>query len=1436
MAGTLSVQGQLTADFTSDIRQGCSPIVVNFQDRSSGGPTSWHWDFGNGASSTLQNPSATYFNTGTYSVTLTVTTNNGAVTNSVTKTAYITVLEEPTVNFTADRTTGCSPAVVQFQDQSTSPGGATITNWEWDFGDAQTATGPNPTHVFRGAGSYTVTLTITNSAGCRKLFSMPNFVNVNPGVTPRFTWSDPGVCRAPATVNFTNNSTGPGTISYSWNFGDGGTTGTGSPSHTFQTNGTYHVLLLATSSLGCSDSAASDIVVGRVNTDLEVPAHICPRQTVTFMNSSLPRPIASQWTFSNGARDTLANASVSFATPGTYSVHLVNTYATCVDSVDKTFTVSTVPQTSFTVSDSGRCQPPLAVQFTNTSSLSSSYQWLFGDNGTASDQNPSHTYNSMGSFSVTLIATDTSGCSDTLTRNNLINIRKPIISYVGLPAEGCIPDTVGMKANVQTFGSVTSWSWNFGDGSAPSTQDSTGHIYPNVGTYDITLTITTSDGCTVRDTLREGVKVGTHPVPLFVGTPTTACADPGVTFTNQSTNATDYQWEFGDGTSSTEVNPIHVFADTGHFNITLTAINNGCRERLLKPRYITVLPSVSKFTWRPDCADQLSYTFIDRSVGATGWTWDFGDGSTYSGQNPPAHQFPAFGSYTIKLTTTNGSCSYTLSKTLVVTDRKPRINGIDSVGCKPFTARLRVEAADLGIFRKYQWNFGDGSRIDTTQGDNAVHNYPNPGIYNVTLTAIDSFGCRFTRTDSGQVRVNGPIANFGALNPRGCRGMTVTFTDSSRTDGRNGIRSWVWDFGDSLRTPFTAPPFTHTFDTTGDFDIRLIVTDSSGCSDSILKRQFVRTSRIHADFTAIREYCPGSNLYFTNLTQADLPFAQTWQFSDGGTSSDYNAMHPFADTGYYGVTLLVEDFLGCRDSLHRDTFIHVKVPHASFTANNLVTYCTPFQAMFQNTSDFYYMSTWSFGPGLGTSNQTNPYAFYTRPGTYPVKLVITAYGGCKDSTTQNMVVHDQADARLDYSPLNGCTPLNVDFSAFAPMNARFVWDFGDGNVVDTSINAILHRYTDFGDFVPRIIMRELSGQCTIALVGTRTISLLGTHARFELDSMLFCDRGTLQANSDSTTSNDPIVNYQWTFGDGGTASAPNPSHTYTAPGQYDVTLVVNTQAGCTDTMMKGPVKVVATPQVAIVADSIVCRRDRVPYAGQFLVPDTSVVQWQWVFPNGNSSTLQNPGVQVYDTTGVFDVMAVVVNSSGCRDTLHQQLLVNGLPLVTLPAQITKFAGVPAVLSGQYSSGVQSYFWSPAQGLSCTDCPEPVATPSFNTLYTVTAIDSNGCKNKASVQVLVLCQGARVFVPNTFSPNGDGHNDRFFVEGNGLSRLKSLRVFNRWGEVVFEARDFPVNNPSYGWDGMYKGQKAAPDVYVYQVEVFCENSEVLKFEGNVALIR
>jgi gliding motility-associated-like protein len=336
---------------------------------------------------------------------------------------------------------------------------------------------------------------------------------------------------------------------------------------------------------------------------------------------------------------------------------------------------------------------------------------------------------------------------------------------------------------------------------------------------------------------------------------------------------------------------------------------------------------------------------------------------------------------------------------------------------------------------------------------------------------------------------------------------------------------------------------------------------------------------------------------------------------------------------------------------------------------------------------------------------------------------------------------------------------------------------------------------------------------------------------------LFCDSGYLRI-FDSTTTNDPALSYVWDYGDGVVSTNPNDTlHYYTTPGNYSLFLKVTTANGCVDSL-RTPVKVVQSPVISMISDSKICVDERMRHAGVFNIPDSSVVTWLWKFPNGNSATVQNPPSQQYHTPGDFKVYAYATNTSGCVDSAIQNVRVNPLPTVTLPSTLTMQNGFPITLPGVYSSNVVQYSWLPDNNtLSCIDCPQPTTiNTKFTTKYSVSVVDSNGCKNTGDVNVVVICMNANVYVPNTFSPNGDGSNDVFYVRGKGLERVKSLRVFNRWGEIVFEKKDFPVNDIASGWDGKHKGNRPQADVYIYQVEVFCENGEVIQFDGNVALIQ
>ncbi|MBL7752291.1 MAG: PKD domain-containing protein, partial [Chitinophagaceae bacterium] len=205
------------ANFTASPLSGCSPLVVNFTDLSTNTPTSWAWDFGTGATSSAQNPTTTFFNPGTYTVVLTATNASGS--NTLTRTAYITVYEAPSVNFIGVDSVGCYPLRTQFTDQSQPGAGNTNLGWEWSFGDGAISTQQNPTHRYDLSGNYSVTLRVTNDKGCTRTLNKPQYIQVSPGVDANFSNSSPNVCQPPVDISFNNLSTGPGVLTYSWNFG-----------------------------------------------------------------------------------------------------------------------------------------------------------------------------------------------------------------------------------------------------------------------------------------------------------------------------------------------------------------------------------------------------------------------------------------------------------------------------------------------------------------------------------------------------------------------------------------------------------------------------------------------------------------------------------------------------------------------------------------------------------------------------------------------------------------------------------------------------------------------------------------------------------------------------------------------------------------------------------------------------------------------------------------------------------------------------------------------------------------------------------------------------------------------------------------------------------------------------------------------------------------
>lgn len=1426
------------ANFSSNTQSGCAPLAVAFTDQSSGNPTEWNWEFSNGTLSNDKNPTVSFATPGTYSVKLVVRNANGI--DQIERIDYITVYPSPVADFEADLRLGCMPVSVKFTDHSSTPSG-TITKWEWEFGDGETSSQQNPSHTYTTTGFYTVSLRVTSSNGCVRRISRGRYIRVVDGVETNFSFSNPGTCKAPFSINFQNQSSGPGNITYSWNFGNGQTSTVKNPSTVYTAPGTYNVRLDARSDLGCSGSIEKPVTITQTNTDFTSPTAICLEQPVTFQNNSSATPVNSSWNFGDGTVSAQINPIKTFLTAGTYTVKLINSYSSCTDSVSKTVLVTDKPAVDFTVNDSSSCQAPFNVQFTDMTPGATSWLWDFGDGTTSPLQNPTHQYNSVGNYTVTLTAGTSTDCSNTITKTDLIKIQETSVSINS--ASGCIPFSYTPKATIQTLDSIATYLWDFGDGTTSNVKSPPPHNYPTEGKYTVSLTITTESGCTKTVTVPNAVVAGTPPSGIsFTANPSNACASDAISFSGQAITSpgadVEWNWDFGDGELGSGQTTTHKFMQIGTLDVTLTVSNNGCPRSFTSP--VTIRPPIAKFEYTVNCTNRSvnfsNTSLVDATATPLTYLWEMGDpaNTQFTVATPPAFTYPGPGTYNAKLTVTNGTCTYTVTEPVILLDEKADFTINENPVCKSSTFTLSSINNNENNIKKYEWVVGGNMLADTTRS--VTHRLSTNGTYDVSLTITDINGCTNTKTVSDYITVNGPTARFAPATTGACLNKAVTFNDLS-TSSTAAIVKWQWNFGDSTPVQtFNAPPFTHTYSKAGRFPVTLVVTDANGCTDRYRLPGNLLVTNPLAGFRADTFYCPQSPLQFAD-TSSGAGLKYLWDFGDGGTSNLQNPTHSYpAGDAAYSVKLKITDVSGCADSIIKTDYIKIRSPKAAFDIFDTTSICPPLRTTFIFKGSDYKSFRWVFGDG-GSSTLQNPSYFYGDYGHYTPKLYLTGPGGCVDSAQASVSLYDpQAYTKINYGPVSPtCNSLNVDFNLVVPPSFKFIFHFGDGAVDSSGATTLSHFYSRPSFNTPRIEIIDTISGCRVSINGRQRIDIIGALPLFSKDKGEFCDQGTVTFDSKFTTKNDPIISRVWTFGDGQTSNdVVATTHTFTAPGVYPVTLTVTTEKNCvksyTDT-----VRVYRTPAATIQSRDTICVNVAEPINGLLNVADTAI-QWQWNFGNGQTSSQQNTSA-IYSTSGGFPIQLVTTNKIGCSSTATKNIYVAPLP-TAVPVQepTTILVGSGANILMNYTGNITSYNWMPATNLSCTDCPSPYANPKFSTKYTVQIEDTYGCKNSGNVTVVVLCNNQNFFIPNTFSPNGDGRNEKFYPKGTGLFRIKSMRIFNRWGEVVFEKKDFAPNDPSAGWNGMYNGKPASPDAYIYTMEILCDNNTVIPVKGNVTLLR
>lgn len=1485
---TITVYENPKPQYTVTPAAGCPCLNVTFTNTSianAPGPYTSEWSFGDGNASTVNNPTYTYCPSGSYTIVLKVKNSMGC-TSTKADTSKITVYDKPEVNFSAPRTSFCKSPDTAFFTSIVTKGKSPYT-YDWSFGDLPGSSLANPKHGYK-RGSYTVRLIVTDANGCKDTmekkdyivvdtmnasFSGPTaqcvgvastFINhsipapsktrwiwsdlspdgsgtvashtylkegtytilmidsfatcadtaklvftAHPKPKPRFSFSPIYPCPAPVTINFTNLSSGA--VSYLWLFGDGkdSTSTAVSPSHTYTWNKAFPVFLIATSAYGCKDTF-------RV------------RDTLKPFPTGYPNPYYD-----------------SFNSPVIMRVY-DNTRSITVDSVSGCL--------------------PMVVKIKGIKTIKIEDVPYGGGVAGPTDKRHDHMYSPA-----------------------------PPFSYPLDPVPDPYPDEYfDPPISTKYPYKFTSYFWDFRDGYT-STDSTPVHTYTVEGRYWIKVTTTTSNGCTFYDSLL--IEAGNKPNASFTASPTEICPGEMVTFFNTSVGgAEQFIWDFRDGgiLDDTSKTIFHRFKSMDSARVMLTARRFGCEDTTT--RLIVITPPKARPTKRYSCDTPMTVFFRDSSFGATSILWDFGDGSPRVSDSNVAHTYAATGNYEVKLIAFNNihNCVDTGYLPITVFDPKAIFSAIDTTLCvgqmatfeavtsafiKQFTwetngasksdtniynhvygdtgrysVRLQIvdrhDCIDSLIRNNYvtvsrpqmnlsikpllgcaplnvvltdsstntkgvaltnrKWDFGDATGSSGSAAT-VSHTYP-PGTYTVKLITTDAFGCSDSTIKTLESRK--PKADFlSSVDTFACIGQEINFYDNSTGSGL----SYYWEFGDGGTS--TASKGTHAYAATGIYTVRLIVTDETGCKDTLSKPAYIKIVKPKASFNVSDSVAICPPLFVTTYNTSSGAIFYTWIQGNGGTSNVPSPVIPYLDSGAYNLILIVQDKHGCTDTASKV----MKV----LGYDGLLTYtplegCNPLKVDFVSDPVNAPVMVWDFADGVTESaiGKTTTSHTYTRPGRYVPRLILGDGLGCVGSSRGvDTIKVDDVVPVVSYMPYPACEGTEITFNdssySYFSTYGSSKWTFDDGST--SNLKNPVRTYASAGRYKVILVSTSARG-CTAT---TEREVIVAPLPRIRVRDTVICLNDTAilvpAGGKTYTWMPDPTI---------GCTSCDNPKVFPLVPTTYYVKGIDSNGCANVDTVEVG---IKTKTDLVLAPGAEICAED------SLYLKASGAFYYSW-----SPGTYLNK-TDIADPVAYFDkattITYTVVGSEGSciPDTANVTVIVHPLPVVDAGPDMQMLAGNSVVLNGS-GTDVKDFLWTPEDSLSCATCPVTNAAPLFTTIYTLKGTSDFGCVDTDQVRVYVFCDQSQLYIPNTFTPNNDGINDVFYPHGKGIDKITSFRVYNRWGQLVFERNSMDVNQKEMGWDGTFKGEQLAPDTFVYVIEATCDNGDKISWKGDVTIIR
>jgi gliding motility-associated-like protein len=1025
----------------------------------------------------------------------------------------------------------------------------------------------------------------------------------------------------------------------------------------------------------------------------------CDEVTVVFTNESTGGINKWAWDFGNGAPiSTEKNPTMYYkpgnGKPGIYNVTLIGYIGTTpVDTITKLALIKVYnnPKVFFEVDKTSGCFP-LEVNFTDKSMLGDtalvSWIWDFGDGKNSNEQNPNYTYENPGVNATSLIITDLNGCIATtpLTEKITINVEANdlVANFTIDKPEGCtIPHEVNFSNS--TTGKVSEWNWNYGNGQTSTDSIPTIQTYNTIGVFPVTLSIKNLAGCV--DTIIKNITIEQH-YSSFTADTTNGCSPLKVQFTDNSTQATSWEWFVDDVSKSKIQNPELTFTNAGEHIVKLTSKKGNCSDD--STMVISVFANPIPVFTASDvdaCKVPFDVTFYPDTSGIESYKWTFEKYGT-SIEDTAFVSYLAEGKYDVKLAVvdTNG-CSGTTNKADYIKIDFPNAKftlGVKDKGCTPLDVNFTDLSKSNEQIVKWTWIYGD-NKTDIVNFPTILHQYTDTGSFDVKLIIENIEGCKDSLTKQDTVLVGDhQIVDFSPSGVSVCYNATQKFEDlSTDLNGKKVADEWLWTFGE-LGTATTKDP-THKFtgsDNIGDIFVELKV-GFHGCYDSLKIDNYAHVDAPIAKFDIDKPiFCQEELPYEANFTNTSIDDDNyLWNFNDGSpTEATEHSSHIFTTAGTHTIELIVENIATtCKDTVTHDIIISSITP--DFTSSKIVG-CSPFNSIFHNTTisnQVIKNYLWSYSDGTfgkdaievdrDFSNSTAISKFYD------VKLLVVDNLNCKDSITKVIDVNPIPTIDFVSDDLTGCVPFNTTFSDISvtesPIN-KWKWYFTNSSNKVDSLESF-DKDTSFtfspkGKYSVKLKATDTQG-CVGDTTKTNYVSATFPTANFTVAPVV-CDSvlTTFTSTSDSTFVGDKLT-YKWDFGDTSpilTTQGKLAKHLYNSLADTSISftakLTVLDMNLCEASISKNVT--ISIVEAGFFPSGILgtCPPFPVTFTDTSKSTPGIVNAWEWDFGDFITSKFQNP-YHPYESAGTFGVKLIATNEYGCSDEAKiDSLITVGGPL------------------------------------------------------------------------------------------------------------------------------------------------------------------------------